>query len=216
MSKVFRLGRSQKAPNVKDFLKLASVETWIDNLNKKYAMNGRSHKVTGGLVTYSSLHEWEGSSEVYEECTNHKTPVIMLPYEVMALLLKYKNRFDLPDFLKMWDYSKNQVKTSRNKSDYWHYVSSFICSLISITPDQYDNELKEYHRRILLAAAEYRKVVQTAVNEAKERISRDMDSFTSFDDLKTYAVQEILRRDNSAALDYLNHIDAFRFYRDQD
>jgi len=29
-AKVFRLGRSQKAPNVKDFLKLASVRIWIN------------------------------------------------------------------------------------------------------------------------------------------------------------------------------------------
>lgn len=35
-SKIFRLGRSQKTPNVKDFLKLASVATWMRNLKQKY------------------------------------------------------------------------------------------------------------------------------------------------------------------------------------
>ena len=42
-AKVFRLGRSQKAPNVKDFLKLASVVLWINNLEKS---SGRT--VIGG------------------------------------------------------------------------------------------------------------------------------------------------------------------------
>lgn len=86
-AKVFRLGRSQKAPNVKDFLKLASVRLWIDNLNDNYRKNHVDRSVIGGLVTYSSLHEWESDSEVYEECTNHDTPVVMLPYEALALLL---------------------------------------------------------------------------------------------------------------------------------
>lgn len=35
-AKIFRLGRSQKAPNVKDFLKLASVAKWMENLKDKY------------------------------------------------------------------------------------------------------------------------------------------------------------------------------------
>lgn len=84
-AKVFRLGRSQKAPNVKDFLKLASVATWISNLKKRYKNYNEQHDVIGGLITYSSLHKWENDSEVYEECTNPKTPVIMFPYEILGL-----------------------------------------------------------------------------------------------------------------------------------
>ena len=103
-AKVFRLGRSQKAPNVKDFLKLASVALWIQNLTGSYSHRHIEHQVIGGLVTYSSLHEWESDSEVYEECTNHLTPVVMLPYEVLALLLEHKNKFDIDRFLHLWDY----------------------------------------------------------------------------------------------------------------
>lgn len=79
-AKVFRLGRSQKAPNVKDFLKLASVVLWIHNLEDRYHSQSIQQVIIGGLVTYSSLHEWESDSEVYEECTNPSTPVVMLPY----------------------------------------------------------------------------------------------------------------------------------------
>ncbi len=101
-AKVFRLGRSQKAPNVKDFLKLESVKRWIDNLNFNYKKRKMNRFVIGGLVTYSSLHEWESDSEVYEECTNHDTPVVMLPYEVLALLLKYKERVQISRFVTLW------------------------------------------------------------------------------------------------------------------
>lgn len=209
-AKVFRLGRSQKAPNVKDFLKLASVALWIKNLEE----SGNNH-VIGGLVTYSSLHEWESDSEVYEECTNHDTPVVMLPYEVMALLLKYKDRVNVPDFLKMWNYSENGVITSRNKRNYWDYITKFICELLSITNEDYLSEMKEYHRQILLAAAEYRRIVQCTVDDVIASVRADLDRFTDIEEMKSYVADEIVKRDNATALDYLKHIDDFRYYRDQ-
>lgn len=215
-AKVFRLGRSQKAPNVKDFLKLASVALWIKNLEEGYKAKRVQCKVIGGLVTYSSLHEWESDSEVYEECTNHNTPVVMLPYEVMALLLKYKNRVDLDELIKLWNYTENKVPTSRNKSSYWNYVSRFICNLIGITQKQYVQEMKEYHTRILAAAAEYRKIVQSTIDSVKRSIAHEMEQFNNIDDLKEYAIDAIVSRDNATALDYIKHIDDFRYYRDQD
>lgn len=214
-AKVFRLGRSQKAPNVKDFLKLASVRLWIDKLNAKYKKMAVSHSVIGGLVTYSSLHEWESDSEVYEECTNHTTPVVMLPYEVLALLLKYKQRVQITEFVRLWDYAANQVPTSRQKNSYWTYVSSFICRLIGISIAEYNDEMKQYHKDILLAAAEYRKIVQNTVDEVKGNISANLSQYTTIESLRDYALSEIERRDNAVALDYLKHIDDFRYYKDQ-
>lgn len=205
-AKVFRLGRSQKAPNVKDFLKLASVRLWIENLINK----GRC--VIGGLVTYSSLHEWESDSEVYEECTNLDTPVVMLPYEVMALLLKYKERYDINDFIKVWNYSDNKVKASRNKTNYWTYITSFICNLIHLSDIEYRNEMEEYHRLILLAVKEYRDIVQQSVDDVKNDIMFKLNQFDDMEKLKEYVTEEIISRDNSKALDYLKHIDKFRYY----
>lgn len=215
-AKVFRLGRSQKAPNVKDFLKLASVKLWIDNLNANYKKSKVNRSVIGGLVTYSSLHEWESDSEVYEECTNHATPVVMLPYEVLALLLKYKDRVQISEFVKLWNYSENRVRTARQKSNYWTYVSNFICQLLSISVAEYNTEMKKYHKDILLAATEYRKIVQDTVNAVKSNIAVELDKYTTIESLRQYALSEIERRDNAMALDYLKHIDDFRYYRDQD
>ena len=174
-AKVFRLGRSQKAPNVKDFLKLAS-----------------------------------------EECTNHDTPVVMLPYEVLALLLKYKDRVVLTEFLKLWEYDTNNVTTSRNKKSYWQYISGFVCRLLSLSADAYNQEMKEYHKVILQAASEYRKIVQQTIDETKRRIILDLERFDNIDELRQYVSEAIVRRDNSLAVDYLKHIDDFRYYRDQD
>ena len=215
-AKVFRLGRSQKAPNVKDFLKLASVRLWINNLNQFYSENGIDRSVIGGLVTYSSLHEWESDSEVYEECTNHDTPVVMLPYEVMALLLKHKDRFRIDDFANIWQYKENHVQTSRVKANYWRYISSQICSLLSINNAECANAIAEYHRRILLAVAEYRGIVQSSVDSVNAEISHDLMRFTEIEALRAYALHEIERRDNETALDYLQHIDDFRHYSDVD
>lgn len=215
-AKVFRLGRSQKAPNVKDFLKLASVRLWIDNLNTNYKNRKIDRSVIGGLVTYSSLHEWESDSEVYEECTNHTTPVVMLPYEVLALLLKHKENVQISEFAELWNYTENHVRTARQKNNYWAYVSIFICKLLSISITEYNAQMKQYHKDILLAAAEYRKIVQNAVDEVKNSIATDLDKYTTVESLRNYALNEIERRDNATALDYLKHIDDFRYYRDQD
>lgn len=215
-AKVFRLGRSQKAPNVKDFLKLASVKLWIDNLNTHYKKSKVDRSVIGGLVTYSSLHEWESDSEVYEECTNHSTPVVMLPYEVLALLLKHKESVQISELAKLWNYAENRVRTARQKSNYWTYVSTFICKLLSISITEYNAEMKKYHEDILLAAAEYRKIVQDTVDAVKNNIAADLDKYRTVESLRSYALNEIERRDNATALDYLKHIDDFRYYRDQD
>ena len=213
-AKVFRLGRSQKAPNVKDFLKLASVKLWIDNLNNVYKNNSINRTVIGGLVTYSSLHEWESDSEVYEECTNKKIPVIMLPYEVMAFLLKNKSKVSLKDFMKIWNYSDNDVTTSRIKSNYWNYITNFICDMLCIDINQYNQEMKEYHSQILNATSEYRKLIQETIGLVNAKIDMELNKYTTFETLRAYAFEQLKNRDNAIALDYLNHINEFRKYKD--
>ncbi|MCD8220872.1 MAG: HindIII family type II restriction endonuclease [Clostridiales bacterium] len=214
-AKVFRLGRSQKAPNVKDFLKLASVGLWIDKLNADYREKGIKRSAIGGLVTYSSLHEWESDSEVYEECTNRHTPVVMLPYEILSLLLKYKKRVRLSDLIKMWDYSANGVKPSRQKDYYWSYVTNFICRLLSISNEQYQLEMKQFRNDIMIAVQEYRKIIDDTIEEVKRNISHDIDNHSSsMESLKIYIMKELEKRDNATARSYLAHIENFRHYED--
>ena len=76
--------------------------------------------------------------------------------------------------------------------------------------------MKLYHREILLAVAEYRRIVQETIDEVKKSIIEDLDRFDNVDEMKSYVASEIIRRDNALALYYLQRIDAFRYYRDQD
>lgn len=100
------------------------------NLKQKYVNEGVDQDIIGGLVTYSPFHEWEKDSEVYQECSNQDTSVLMLPYEVLGLLLKMKDKFALADLLALWDYKKIGMKESKNKEAYWKTVGSFFVWII--------------------------------------------------------------------------------------
>lgn len=212
-SKIFRLGRSQKAPNVKDFLKLASVVTWINNLKKKYEDAGKKdHKIIGGLVTYSSFHEWEEDSEVYQECSNPNTSVLMLPYEVLALLLKYKGKYELKKFFELWNYKKIGMKESKKKAAYWKTVESFLRGLLAIDDDIYKQEIKSYRDMIIIARDEYRKLVENEMKKKKSNIESSINAFSDIEELKQHAITEIDKYENAKNRDYISRIDQFRKY----
>lgn len=78
-SKSFRLGRSQGAPNVKDVLKHADIQKWMDNHSDKNAI--------GGLVTMPSQHDWEKGSDFYSYTSDKDLPTLCLYYEHLAFLL---------------------------------------------------------------------------------------------------------------------------------
>lgn len=211
-SKIFRLGRSQKAPNVKDFLKLASVVTWINNLKARYTAEGKKQDVVGGLVTYSSFHEWESDSEVYLECSNSTTSVVMLPYEVLALLLKYKSKFALSDLLGLWDYKKIGMKESKEKSVYWETVESFLRTLLKLNEKQYKKEIKEFRNKIVKAKDKYRKLVEDDIKNRRDNIEKTINSFSDIDELKKHSIRELDSFENAQNRDYLTRIDQFRKY----
>ena len=211
-SKIFRLGRSQKAPNVKDFLKLASVVTWIRNLKQKYADEGADQDIIGGLVTYSSFHEWEKDSEVYQECSNQDTSVLMLPYEVLGLLLKMKDKFALADLLALWDYKKIGMKESKNKEAYWKTVESFLCGLLDLDEEKYKEEINKYRDKIVAARDKYKKLVCDDMKDKKTQIEQRINAFDNIEELKEHAICELDKFENAQNRDYLDRIDEFRKY----
>lgn len=211
-SKIFRLGRSQKAPNVKDFLKLASVVTWMRNLKQKYAEESINQDIIGGLVTYSSFHEWEKDSEVYQECTNQDTSVLMLPYEVLSLLLKMKDKFALADLLELWDYKKIGMKESKNKEAYWKTVESFLRGLLDLDEEKYKEEINKYRDKIVAARDKYRKLVCDDMKDKKTQIEKRINAFDNIEELKEHAICELDKFENAQNRDYLDRIDEFRKY----
>ncbi|WP_165170012.1 HindIII family type II restriction endonuclease [Adlercreutzia sp. ZJ242] len=135
-AKSFRLGRSQKAPNAKDFLKLEDVRKWME-----YHGNA-----IGGLVTYPCKHEWTTSSDIYQYCSTKEVPTVMLPYKILAFLFHYRNQYKPTDLLRLWDYGElfpeKLLKRMKggNKSVYWAAINR---ALLEIT-HQSQETLQEF------------------------------------------------------------------------
>lgn len=209
-SKVFRLGRSQKAPNVKDFLKLASVITWMEHLDEKYNRQGANQNIIGGFVTYSSLHEWKRDSEVYQECTNTETPVVMLPYEVLAVLLSNKKRFSLASFFDLWNYSKRKVITSTSKEEYWTSVDAFMSALLNMNLAQYRKCVENYRQQILMTVDLYIAIIEDDIKITTSAFVEIIKNEKNIDVLKKYAIEELTKRDCARQNGYLENTEKFR------
>lgn len=133
-AKSFRLGRSQKAPNVKDFLKLEDMRKWLHRHENKL----------GGLVTYPCTHEWTTTSDAYQYCSDKTMPTLMLPYKYLAYLLAYKKCYDNKDLSKLWEYNRifpqkldRKVKGG-NKAAYWDKIDKEIIKVTNTTKREFD------------------------------------------------------------------------------
>ena len=132
-AKSFRLGRSQQAPNVKDFLKPADIKKWLSRYK-----NG-----LGGLVTYPDTHDWGKSSDVYLYCTDKNCPAIVLSYIHLALLLHFRRKKSTKKLKKLWDYEKlfpDPLKKNvdgGNRLAYWKAVNGEICSILKISESDF-------------------------------------------------------------------------------
>ena len=82
--KAFRLGRSQRAPNVKDMLKEGDIKKWL-KVHKDKGLN-----TIGGLVVFPSPHDWTGSTDFYSYTSNHTSPILALNYEHLSYILANK------------------------------------------------------------------------------------------------------------------------------
>lgn len=211
-AKSFRLGRSQKAPNVKDFLKLASMKTWMQNLKKKYEAKNIEQEILGGLVTYSSLHEWEGESEVYEECSNNGIPVVMLPYEILALLLEYNDNCTPENFLTLWNYEQFFPQTTRSKHEYWTTINCAIRTILNMDIKTYDCKIKEYRENIMYIVEQFKEQINRDIENKKIELRNHLDQFNSIEELREYVFKIIEQERNRENQEYLNRINNFRKY----
>lgn len=146
-AKSFRLGRSQAAPNVKDFLKLEDMRKWIE----RFPVDKR----LGGMVAYPCLHEWKTKSDAYQYCSTKNIPTVMLPYKYLAFILSRKNSFEANNLTLLWDsYPEmfpESLKTNvdgGNKKLYWKQINSKLISIIGCTKDELNSYL--YYANSLL------------------------------------------------------------------
>lgn len=132
-TKTFRLGRSQAAPNVKDFVKPEDYRKWIER---------HQNNKLGGLVVFPQLHEWSKGSDAYLYCSDKENPIVMLPFHYLAYLLNIKNElnFDTNRLQLLWDYSNIFPKKVKDRIQYWKSINN---RLLMITGDRPEN-LKKY------------------------------------------------------------------------
>lgn len=138
-AKSFRLGRSQMAPNVKDFLKLEDVRKWLNRYEEKL----------GGLITYPDTHEWTKGSDAYLYCSTKDCPTVMLPYIYLSLLLNFKDHFDTSTLAELWQYERLFPKPLPKKSKtgnrklYWDVIDKELIRIMGITDSEFTSYLKK-------------------------------------------------------------------------
>jgi|HigsolmetaAR206D_1030411.scaffolds.fasta_scaffold00003_43 hypothetical protein len=171
-AKTFRLGRSQIAPNVKDFIKLHTFRTWISNYNLLH----KKSQAIGGLIVYPSTHEWVRQSQVYKKCSDKETPVVMMPFEVLCYLLKEKRRFKPEDLLELWDYETLYPHPVVTRTDYWQVMTAAIARILRRPLEEVLMELEAFHlfyeEAVLEACRRIRVKIAKVLREVPETIGK--------------------------------------------
>lgn len=205
-AKSFRLGRSQKAPNAKDFLKLEDIRKWMGNYGN----------AIGGLVTYPCTHEWLDSSDVYLYCSTKDVPTVMLPYKYLAFALKYKSRFNPENFLKLWDYAnifpsklpKNMQ--GGNKKAYWTAMNEKFISVTNTNHDEFNEFMEAANQRIIKCIEANVKLLIQQKNTIIEKIEHEIDQETNIDNLKKLFIHYKIEKETSELDKLIERIYKFR------
>lgn len=138
-TKSFRLGRSQTAPNVKDFVKPEDYSKWAER---------HSGARLGGLVVYPQLHEWTKKSDAHAYCSDKKNPILMLPFHYLAYFLERKGDFDVNEMEKLWDYNRIFPKKASGRNDYWQRINKVILEITGDTEEHFKEFLKSSETKI--------------------------------------------------------------------
>jgi len=138
-AKSFRLGRSQAAPNVKDFLKLEDIRKWLFRYKNKL----------GGLVTYPDTHEWSIKSDAYQYCSTKDAPTIMLPYKYLSFLLINKANYDVKKLESLWDYERlfpnplSKDMPGGNRDAYWSVINNEIINITGLPREDLQRHIQK-------------------------------------------------------------------------
>ena len=205
-AKSFRLGRSQKAPNVKDFLKLEDIRKWMARYPNKL----------GGLVTYPCTHDWSSGSDAYQYCSDKSAPTVMLPYKYLSYLLKTKSNYSTTELSELWDYSRifpnilPKKMKGRNKKAYWSKIDSEILNITHTTSE-------ELHNYILQADQLIKECIQANLERLEYQkgaiiteINNSINTETDINKLKEEIIEYKIAAETGNLTDLINRIKNFR------
>ena len=188
-AKSFRLGRSQQAPNAKDFLKLEDIRKWMDRYSNSI----------GGLVTYPCKHEWKVSSDIYQYCSTKDAPTLMLPYKYLALILHYKDNFTDEELLGLWDYERlfpeklpKKIQNG-NKKLYWQVINAEMIRILKISAKDLADYMSNVETMIVNCVKANYKVIEEIkakrVKHIAESVEREVDIEKLKKEIINYKVQ---------------------------
>lgn len=181
-AKSFRLGRSQKAPNVKDALKEGDIAKWLQ------AYEGGRQRSLGGMVTFPSQHDWSGGSDFYLYLTNKALPIVCLFYEHLAyLLIAEIPRSRIISLYNSYDklFPSQLKKTDGNRAQYWIKILTHLYSETKSWPDfnraAQDVIKEKIHHTI--------RSVERHLNEIRRGISNDIPQDATIEQLRAWLVE---------------------------
>lgn len=205
-AKSFRLGRSQQAPNAKDFLKLEDIRKWME----------RYDSAIGGLVTYPCKHEWTVSSDIYQYCSTKDAPTLMLPYKYLALILHYKNRFSASDLLALWDYNRlfpaklPKSMVGGNKKAYWKVINAELFRILHITKAEFEQYMFEADRLIDQCVQANIRRIDYQRKSIIEAIRKEVSAETDIEKLKAEIIEYKISAETELYDKILHRIKSFR------
>ena len=166
-AKSFRLSRSQKAPNVKDFVKPEDYRKWLD----------RHEDGLGGLVAYPCTHEWVGKSDAYRYCSTESTPIVMLPYKYLAFVLGSKKTDDNSiDISPLWDYSRHFPDSVLFRIEYWEAMDKAVLEITKKSRKELDDFLERANNLIKKCIDEKIAIIEKTKKEIINNISSEIKS----------------------------------------
>lgn len=204
-AKSFRLGRSQAAPNVKDFLKLEDIRKWRSRYKNGF----------GGLVTYPDTHDWTKGSDAYLYCTTKDCPTLMLSYIYLATILHYKMRFNPQELIQLWDYNRlfphalEKKMEGGNRDPYWNKINSELERILNLQEQVFFAQIHKYKEMQQL----FIKQVLSSLDSKKEELinhiqveCNQMDEQEVREELASYKIRQETKELN-------NFIDRIKKYR---
>ena len=171
-AKSFRLGRSQKAPNTKDFIKLEDIKKWMTPYKN----------AIGGLVCYPCRHEWSKDSDAYLYCSTKETPTVMLPYKYLSYILKAKENFDTNDLIKLWEYDRifpeklSKKSITGNKVHYWSKINDEIIAITNTSKEQFQEFMGKAEEIITECVIVNLKQLNDKIEEIKNRVIKEIET----------------------------------------
>lgn len=205
-AKSFRLGRSQKAPNVKDFVKLEDIRKWL----------ARYDNTLGGLVTYPCTHDWSLSSDAYQYCSDKSAPTVMLPYKYLSFLLKYKNNFNTYDLAALWDYNTIFPTTLQkkmrggNKNAYWLKINAEISKITKTTPQELRKYLSEADKLIRECILANLAILEKNKSDIISNINDSINAETDINKIKKELIKYKTTAETGTLTDLISRINNFR------